>query len=478
MAAVAVCTVLQMAGPWAQAGLLLALSAWALRGTKHAVQSLSLVFLIVHANPMLTQSDPSLNLLRWLPLISATVRLALTLVHLRRKEATPPWLMPLVVFGVVCGGQALLVSPNLSVSLLKLISFAVGAGVVLGSVARSGETADYWFGWLNSIYLAVVLLSIPLYWMPAGFARNSVGFQGITSHPQTLAVFLAPFVAWATYQMLSGVRLGRLQSLCLAAGCWMLWVSGTRTAFTAICLGLLLTTVVAVSRGALNRGRVVRSVLLRGSGLLALVIIVMSVYSDSVGPRVLAFIMKVDSSQMTSDSEFSAEVAVRSRVGLVEKQKDSIAANPLMGVGFGISASHEDMLVELDEVTGLPKSAPVESGFLPLAVLSQVGLVGASAWLVLFWSVAKPVVERANGATIALFGAGVGVNIGEVIFFSFGGMGLLMWLVIAVCVLEGARIDSYAPTQSAASRRRLGDRSAYFRMKKRMLAIAREQAHS
>jgi hypothetical protein len=47
--------------------------------------------------------------------------------------------------------------------------------------------------------------------------------------------------------------------------------------------------------------------------------------------------------------------------------------------------------------------------------------------------VALPVVKHGSPAVVALFCTALFVNFGEMIFFSTGGLGMHMWLLVACC---------------------------------------------
>ena len=85
---------------------------------------------------------------------------------------------------------------------------------------------------------------------------------------------------------------------------------------------------------------------------------------------------------------------------------------------------------------GIPLSAPVEQGFLPLATIAQIGIVGSLFVFTFLLSVFR-LARGDSGETSALFAAVLGVNLGEMIFYSVGGLGILMWALLSLFAVSG-----------------------------------------
>ena len=116
---------------------------------------------------------------------------------------------------------------------------------------------------------------------------------------------------------------------------------------------------------------------------------------------------------------------------------------PFTGVGFGMSSDTGVKNVVKDPYSGLPISAPVELGFFPTATLSQIGLIGSLLLLVFLVILFGPILKNTSIPVIALFWCAFLVNIGEMIFYSTGGIGLQMWLIFGFCYAESQRAEIY-----------------------------------
>ena len=88
------------------------------------------------------------------------------------------------------------------------------------------------------------------------------------------------------------------------------------------------------------------------------------------------------------------------------------------------------MEVVRDPILGLPLSALVEKGVMPVAVVEELGVFGAL--VVLGWLLV--LLRRGARAGVQQFAVLITlvlVNFGESMFFSVGGMGMLLLILLA-----------------------------------------------
>ena len=115
------------------------------------------------------------------------------------------------------------------------------------------------------------------------------------------------------------------------------------------------------------------------------------------------------------------------------KMFENIKNTPWTGIGFGIASEPAYMEVQRDPVLGLPLSALVEKGVMPIAVVEELGIFGALAivgwlWVMLRRGARSGVSQFAVLITLLL------VNFGESMFFSVGGMGMLLLVLLTGAV--------------------------------------------
>ena len=120
---------------------------------------------------------------------------------------------------------------------------------------------------------------------------------------------------------------------------------------------------------------------------------------------------------------------MESRASRIDEEWKDFEQFPAFGIGFGVSLDPAFRPV-IDPTIGLPISAPVEKGFLPTAVLEETGLVGATAFTLLLLALFRRAFSNNELSYAWMFGTCVLTNLGEMMFFSAGGLGLYIWLLM------------------------------------------------
>lgn len=409
---------------FAMAGLVL----WALCGGGRTIQAISLSVLITFLNPEVVPPEPSVALLKWL--IFGVAGLRLISVGLWRHSARQ-WAAPLICLAAVALASAMGKGALTALSILKLTAFVVGVSAFFTSLAGSRKTTHYWVNWFFTLHFVVLVASAPLLIMPAGRALNGSGFQGIFGHPQTLGVYLSFFTAFVTASWLCGNKLRLLTIATIPVGWSFIVLSGCRTAVLSLLLATALTVVTAmtVRRDLISEG-CLRKATRRLVPLVCLTAIMAVVLGGSAADAITSFIKK-GSSVDGSAAGLQEGIAI-SRGALIENSMESFRQHPWIGGGFGLAAGQAIQNIEDDNSFGIPTSAPVEEGFLFSAILGQMGILGLLSTGVLVVCIGSYVLKRASIPVIVLLFTALFVNCGEMIFFSVGGLGSQMWMLIAV----------------------------------------------
>ncbi|HQW20547.1 MAG TPA: hypothetical protein PLI90_07735, partial [Rhodocyclaceae bacterium] len=137
-----------------------------------------------------------------------------------------------------------------------------------------------------------------------------------------------------------------------------------------------------------------------------------------------------------------------SRGGLVDQSMENFREQPFFGSGFALPSYLDSLEIVYDPVFGLPVSAPIEKGILPVAVLEELGIVGAVCFLWLIFSLVREVARKGQYHMIGLLVSALAINLGEAVLFSPSGFGLLVWLAIGMAVAPSVQVN----TQSNARR--------------------------
>ena len=403
---------------------LVLLSVWALTGVRQSVQAISLSVIIKFLNPGLYDFPSETGVLAWLVVICASMRLLAT-VNMSHAKILSPFLM----FGAVVAALAFISSPNITVSLMKLLSFTViSTAIIVGMKSADEELVGSWVVWFFSLAVAVILLSLVTFKFPEiGYYRNGSGFQGILNHPQVFGTWLSPILVWLFFSLLQEKsRISAILVVIIFVIFMLIILSETRTAMASVILSILLTLWVSIVsirriRFSLSKLRIALLTILGfftiGFGL---------VFSDRLYVEIQDYVLKRSEKNIEASFYYSRGIGI-------EQQWNNFLDKPLTGNGFGVYPSGY-LPPNAATFLGIPISAPVEKGFLPTALLEEVGLIGAVLFIWLLYMLFLHVKESGDVRYISMFFACLFINVGEAVFFSVGGVGLYYWLLIGICI--------------------------------------------
>lgn len=406
----------------------LLLAIYALFGRTQAIQALALSWLFSMFNPGIAAEATAGSVGRYAVLLAAAASVFLRSWRFRNRIKVRPATLATLLLGLFFVVHSWFFSSMVDVSVLKAVSWALAMGTLIA--AWAGLLADERETVARSIFgglIVVMLVSLPLLPLPVGYLRNGTGFQGVLNHPQAFGPTMALLGAWAAGHLL-GVKRPPWLMVALAGTCLVLVVlSETRTAGLALIFGVGIAVLLTPRLAGLP----VRVALpgLRSKRTLAVValalvgVVVAGAQLESV---VTNFIAKSGRANATT----LLDAYEGSRGKKIDEMWANITTKPLQGVGFGIASDPLEMDVERDPILGLPVSASVEKGVLPVAVLEEVGLVGFLAvalWVFMLMrrSARGGLVPVTVGLTALL------MNMGEATLFSPGGMGLLSLILLA-----------------------------------------------
>ncbi|MDA8631248.1 O-antigen ligase family protein [Litoricolaceae bacterium] len=409
----------------------------ALLGRRQAVIALALSWFFTMINPALAP-DPSFGAIgRFFVIMAAAVS-----VFMRYKTRYKSfmrdfiWLTWFFAFFVLM--HSLLVSPVVDVSVLKLTSWLIVFLTLLS--AWGGLIPEARTRLANQLFwalVALVLLSLPLIVLPVGYLRNGHGFQGLLSHPQAFGVAMAFLGVWAFSRVLRSRRILYAEFVVFFLAFLLIFASESRTA--AVALALAISATVALLR--LTSKKTLKSLLPAFQSknfrfcvlAVALALLIFTPKITQVANDFISKSGRADASDLISAYELS-------RSALYLPMLENIAADPWRGIGYGMASESQSMVVKRDLLFGLPISAPVEKGNVPLAILEELGIFGLIVFI-LWLLVALLYAIKGGVIGLALISVVLLINFGEAMFFSPGGMGLLGILLFTYAVTFSSNKD-------------------------------------
>jgi len=420
----------------------------ALVGPGPALKAMMIGTLIAYGNPLLFPPGPAAGILLRVVLIVMALRV---LPMMRGADVRLIW--PLWLFSIVAALTSWIQSPALPISLMKIVTFIVATSAVLVAFRRlSPAEMRRIQTWFLSVGITVIAISGLTLVQPSVALGGDAGLQGVLNQPQALGIFIAPFAAWS----LSGAFLMRRSAsrleiwFCIAA-LILIVITKARTAGFATIFALAVVVAARVLSGRRRiQARLGRPIVL--ACVTALVLGIVAFATGKVGTVLMDYAYK---GSKGSAKDLSGAF-YDSRGNSVLAQWQSFLNHPFTGNGFGVYPNGK-FPVPVVYVAGIPISAPVEKGFLPSAELEEGGVPGEVTLLLVILWLARDAWRHPDLRWRALFCACLGVNIGECVFLSPGGIGMIDWLLLglAVCAWRAGtgspRLARPAPVPSAES---------------------------
>lgn len=406
---------------------------YATTGRRRAIYAFVLSWLFGALNPGMFPVVEDGTVLRYLVTVGGVGSIFIQSAFARKWKRDRIVTITLLLGGFLLA-HSILFSHQPTISILKALLW----GVTMVSIVVAWEdlSPGSRYALARRIYrtlTSVAVVSIPLTVLAVGYYLNDRGFQGILHHPQAFGIVMALLGASAISSWLTDRR-QRWSLPVSALAVAMVVLSGARTGGFALAIGVSVMLIVR-SRGRLFA--LVKSVVRVRVVLLA--ITVASVLTLTGG--VLQYIEKRP--DVTVDRSTAAELYARSRGILILPMIRNILSDPIVGIGFGVPSSRENV-ASSDGLFGIPTSASVEKGVMPLAVLEEVGVFGLCLVSIWLWMGFRRSVR--NGPTpVAVIATTLAVNLGEAILFSPGGTGLLFMVAIgwAFSAPGGRRRDGF-----------------------------------
>jgi len=400
---------------------LIGLSVWAFLGVRQAIQAITLLMLIKILNSAVYGVAGISALWMWLALFVIATRIYF--YAFLSQQLRHPVLPGLLIFSTFVLFQSVYFSVYPQVSEFKLLSFFYIALAILLAFRLTSRLSIDWTPWFVGMWIAVTVLSIPtLLVKEIGYFRDGLGFQGILIHPQIFGLFLAPGLAWLIGRtMLQSQKTPKALFIIMALVFVFIFLTRARTSVIAILAAFIVILLSAQNNPSWQKALIRRFV--SPLVILLFLVISLSLFYTSISALITEFAMK------NTDAKDIGFAFQGSRGFLIADSWKSFVNNPLFGIGFGVSLTN-DFIPVLEPLTGLPLSATTEKALLPAVILEETGIFGAVFFMPLLFLLIRNGLSHRELAIPLMFLTCLMLNIGEMVFFSIGGMGLYIWLLI------------------------------------------------
>jgi O-antigen ligase len=356
------------------------------------------------------------------------VRFSLDLQTLRSSLFQRSYFIALAAFIAVAAILTIMTQYFVEIALLKLLNFTIFTMAVFGGARVLRVRRIDLTEWYVTLCCVTVLLGIGS--MATGIGNNMRGagtfsstFNGPFYHSNCLGPMAAMMVVYLICVVIYGHYRNRWLCIGLAA-CLMYFMALTqsRTSFAAMFAGIIALvglSFILVRRQSIQLRMKVSRLALVGTlaigGVGVLIADVMT--GQAITKKVVAFANKGGKSEV-----FDLDQALSSRQSVIQASWHNFLESPLIGIGFEVAKT------EYFQKNATLFYAPIEKGFLPVAVLEETGIIGTFFFVVFLMAYLLSLARERNVPGITLFLTFLAVNCGEAMFFGVAGHGGFGWL--------------------------------------------------
>lgn len=425
------------AGPGGNAVFFAVLVLMIARSPELAFKALTLAFFGLISNQVIVPKTIVWTLARFIIPMICLIRFSLDLNRLRQTLFAQGYFLAFTGFIAAAAVVSIISQYFVGVALLKLLNFSLAVTAMFSGVqvlrTRKSDLTE-WYVLLCAVSVVLSFVSLA-----AGFGYNMRGsdivvstFNGCMYHSNCLGPLSAMMAVYLACVVLFGRHRNRW--LCAMLGACLVYfmaLTQSRTSFVALFVGILaaigLTIVLARRRYIRLRMNVSRLVLIAGIAAAGVGGVLLDMTTGNVFTRaVVAFANKGG-----SDEGFDIDQALSSRRQLIEHSWQNFLESPLTGIGFEVAKT------EFFRKNATLFYAPIEKGFLPVAILEETGIIGAMLFALFLLVYARMLARSLNIPGIALLTTFLAVNCGEAMLFAVGGHGGFGWILCMGGVMLG-----------------------------------------
>lgn len=406
----------------------------------HALMATTLFMLAVCANNAFVAKTSIWTVARFINLFTFTGRFSLTSAGMRGTSLGLSYatLLLFCATALIC---SLASGYYLHISLLKLFSFTLGMTGLFTCIARIRNTRADTTEWFIAQGIVVAILSAIS--LAAGVGSNFVRspywnerlFNLAFYHPNTAGPLFSQFALYAICVLL--FTRYRNRWICVPLiGClgFFLALSGSRTGAASLAMGAAMAAAISLFWHRKGAWIFVRrfsrlTIVLSLAGALLTGVVTDIATGNALSKKVVSFVAKSDKEQ----ESVSVDEIISSRKAVVEHSYQNFLQSPILGIGFQVATT------EFFQQNASIFYAPVEKGFLPTALLEEVGVVGAAAFAVFALTLIAQLTHGRNAPGLILFVSLLVINCGEVSIFALAGHGAYQWMLVLAGILLGDR---------------------------------------
>jgi hypothetical protein len=368
----------------------------------------------------------------------------------------PPYLW-LTAFCAVAALCSLISGYFVQIALLKVLSFWVattGFFAAISTIRKAQLDTTEWFVSQALAVCGLAALSLVL-GVGANFKQyaDQAGYYNLAFyHSQTMGPGAAFLITYCGCVFLFARHQNRW--VCLPIIGFLLYcliLTGSRTGAGTLLLAAA-TAFLAAMTWRRSRTRRLRLNVSRTGLIIAILLagVAFAGFDLAAGGRLTRRLAGFAGKKAGEVESLSVDDAIASRKGVAESSWNNFLRSPVTGIGFQVS--YDEKFVRGATLF----TAPIEKGFLPTALLEEVGVVGTLVFIGFIVSMFAWLYRERNVSGLTMFVALLASNLGEASFFSVAGHGGFGWMMLLAAIVLGDRCIMPAALRGPPVPQRLG----------------------
>jgi hypothetical protein len=403
---------------------------FALFGRKQVIVSLVLMWLFSMLNTEIIPYAKYESFSRYIVVLTCLFSI---LLKLKFKKINN-FILITFLFGIFLIIHSILFSNFPIVSILKATYWTlITIILLLAWLGTSRLEHEHTIRWLTEFLFSTLLISFILFlvYPDIGFIVNSSYFHGVFNNPQALGLTAAGVFSLLISQLDFRCKPKLILLIKIMISIFLLLLSGSRTGGIALfmsCLisGLLFFIYKFHSLKLIKKFRIDFIYALLSFVLIMLLLLFLDEISD--------FIQIYLSKSFVNGSDNGLIFILQSsREILYGPMINNIFQNFFTGIGFGLASDLSHMNVKY--FFGIPVSAPIEKGILPISILEEIGIYGFIFFMIWILITIFYTINKGLGSLIVLL-TFLSFNLGEAGLFSPNGFGMLYLIVITSVITK------------------------------------------
>ncbi|CEP91037.1 Lipid A core-O-antigen ligase and related enzymes [[Clostridium] sordellii] len=387
---------------------------YSIKGKVESLKALMISFTIYFLNPGIFKINTSIvSILRW---IIFGVSIIILFNNSKKINFRKKWIFFFISWVMLTFIISILNSNLPLVSISKLFMFSLGFLSVNIGINETIKIYN-WKKWIFSYCISLQYLSLFLIVLPVGYFINGSGFQGIINHPNAFGIIMTVIISIFIYLKTQDEFkcYNKLLNISIIISIIMILSSKSRTSMMGTGITITIFIIVWI-KNFLREKRISLKFMVWLTFFMTTGVIIVVLNYGAIKSEFKELIFKGNS-----------ENILYSSANVIKKQEKAIKNRPILGNGFGVEWDEDQ-----EKSLMFSLSHTIEKRNLLLALISETGIIGTLMFTLFLIQYTGILIRNKLSYRDCLFVSTIMINFGEMVFFSGNGIGIFIWVVLAI----------------------------------------------